>query len=108
MTQDEKKEKLLDFLNKKAFDPILEKSKDDYDSEEKKRKLEEIQHSTKNQKERFQKYDSPEEVRENYLTELSSNTDDEILEELKELDLPRLQQFKKEFLDLCKEMDVKQ
>ncbi len=106
MEQDDKREKLLEFLNKKAFDPILEKSKDDYDSEDKKRKLEDVQQSTKNEKERFQQYDTPEEVRENYLSDLSSDAAEEINEELKDLDLPRLAQFKKEFLDLCKELDV--
>lgn len=106
MEQDEKREKLLNFLNKKAFDPILEKSKEDYDSEAEKRRLEEVQRTTKREKERFWRYDTPEEVRENFLNDLSSEAAVEVQEELKELDLPRLPQFKKEFLDLCKELDV--
>ncbi|MGB7786449.1 MAG: hypothetical protein WBL27_10135 [Salinimicrobium sp.] len=106
MDQDEKRKKLVNFLNKKLFDPILEKSKDDYDSEALKRRLEEMQQSTKREKERFRQYDTPEEVRENYLNDLSSDAAEDVNEELKELDLPRLPQFKKEFLDLCKELDV--
>ncbi|MGB7843053.1 MAG: hypothetical protein WBL21_09695 [Salinimicrobium sp.] len=108
MEQQEKKKKLLDILNKKAFNPILDKSKDDYDSEDKKKKLEEVQQNTKSKKERFENYNTPEEVRENYLHVLSSEKDENLEEKLKDLDLPRLSQIKKEFLDLCKELDVKQ
>lgn len=70
MKKEEKKRKLLDFLNKKAFDPIINKSKDDYDSETKKKKLEDVKRSTKSEKERFQNYEDAEEVRDNYLADL--------------------------------------
>lgn len=107
MTQKEKKEKLLNFIETKAFNPILKKSEDDFSSDSKKKKFKDVKRSTENEKERFRNYNSPEDIRDNYLSDLSSHTAKKKNAELKELGLPRLPDFKEEFLELCGKLDVK-
>lgn len=107
MTDKEKKEKLLNFLDRKAFDPIINKEKDDYKSQEKKKKFEHVKQSTKSEKERFREYDSAEEVRDNYLSDLNSQTAKKINKELDDLNLPKLPDFEDEFLELCDRMGLK-
>ena len=104
---EDKKEKLLDFLEKKAFDPVLNKSKDDYDSDTKKKELEDVKRSTKSEKERFRNYGSAKEVRDNYLSDLNSEPAQKINRELDDLNLPKLPDYKKDFLDLCEKLGVK-
>ncbi|MDT0646072.1 hypothetical protein RM545_05165, partial [Zunongwangia sp. F260] len=70
MSQKEKKEKLLNFLETKAFNPILRKSKDDFNSDTKKEKFEDVKRSTENEKERFRNYNTPGNIRDNYLSDL--------------------------------------
>ena len=106
MTDKEKKEKLIKFLDKKAFDPIINKSKDDFDSDNKKKKFEDVKQSTKSEKERFRKYDSAEDVRDNYLSDLNSQTAKKINRELDDLNLPKLPDYKDEFLELCDKIGV--
>ena len=107
MSKEETKKKLLDFLDEKAFDPIINRDKGDYDSEDQKKKLEDVKRSTKSEKKRFHNYDSPEEVKENYLNDLNSEPAQKINAELKDLSLPRLPQFKDDFLQLCDKLGVK-
>ncbi len=102
----EKKEKLVRFLDEKAFDPILRKSGDDFSGEEKK-KFEDVKKSTESEKRRFhEEYKSAREVKDNYLSDLSSKTAKKKNAELEELGLPRLPEFKEEFLNLCNELGV--
>lgn len=107
MTEKEQKEKLIEFLDKNAFDPVINKSKDDYDSEKQKKKFEDVKRSTKSEKERFRKYESPEEVRDNFLADLDSEPAQEIDKELDDLDLPKLPDMKEDFLNLCDKIGVK-
>ena len=107
MAADGKKKKLIDFLNKKAFDPVLEKEKDDFSSDKKRQKLEDVQRSTKSEKERFKNYKDAQEVRENFLSDLNSEPAKKVHRKLKDLDLPVLPDLKEEFLQLCDDLDVR-
>ena len=58
-------------------------------------------------KQRFHdKYRSAKEVKNNYLSDLSSQTAKKKNAELADLGLPRLPQLKDEFLELCEELEV--
>jgi histidyl-tRNA synthetase len=102
----EKKEKLLEFLDKKAFDPVLKASDNKYKTEAQKNKLKDVQESTQSEKERFARYKSAKEVKDNYLSDLNSSAAQKIDKELKELNLPRLPEFKDEFLKMCEKLEV--
>src|SRR4051794_25210306 len=98
MTENEKREKLLRFLDQHAFDPILERSPNEF-SGAAKTKFQEVRRSTESEQKRFHDhYKTAREVRDNYLSDLSSHTGEKKSRELKELGLPTMPQFKEEFL----------
>jgi len=106
-TEGEKKRQLTAFLDVKAFDPVLNSSPDDFSSEEQKRKFHDVRKSTLSEKRRFHdRYTSAKDIKENYLSDLESRTSRRMNEELEALGLPRLPQFKDEFLRLCDTLDV--
>jgi hypothetical protein len=106
MTDKEKRQKLVRFLDDKAFDPILHKSANDYSGKQR-QKFEDVKRSTANEKKRFHdKYGTAEEVKRNYLSDLSSRTAKKKQKELDELRLPTLPEFRDEFLELCKKLGV--
>lgn len=107
MKDEEKREKLVHFLDEKAFDPILRKSEEEFSGEQRD-KFRDVKRSTENEKHRFhEEYHSAGEVKENYLSDLSSSTARKKNEELEDLGLPRLPEFKDEFMRLCDELDVR-
>jgi len=107
MAKDDKREELLNFLDNKVFDPILGTSPDIYGSDKLKRELEDVKQSTDSEKRRFhENYNSAREVRDNYLSDLSSSTAKRINEELDDLKLPSLPKVKDDFLRLCDRLNV--
>lgn len=108
MTQrDDKREKLVAFLDRKAFDPIINTSEERYSSESEKAKFRDVLKSTKSEKTRFhERYATAKDVKDNYLSDLSSHTAKKKNAELSELGLPQLPQFRDEFLDLCDRLGV--
>jgi hypothetical protein len=105
-SEKEKKEKLIRFLNRKAFDPILKSSDSGYKSESEKKKLQDVKESTVSEKRRFSEYESASEVKKEYLNDLNSTSAKKINKELSQLDLPRLPDLKEEFLKLCEKLEV--
>lgn len=102
------KDRLVKFLDEKAFDPVLRKNKDDYSSDADKEKFEDVKRATEKEKQRFhENYSSAEEVKENFLRDLSSDPAKAIHEKEHELNLPTLPELKEEFLQLCEELNVK-
>ncbi len=103
----EKREKLVRFLDQKAFNPILKKKESDFHSDNEKSKFKDIKRSTENEKKRFHdNYNTAGEVKDNYLSDLSSETAKRKNRELKQLNLPRLPDFKDEFMKLCDKLEV--
>jgi hypothetical protein len=99
---------LLDFLDKNAFDPILNKSESDFMSEEQKRTFSHVKRSTQSEKERFHtRYHSAGEIKKNYLSDLTSSAAKRIDPQIESLGLPSLPQFRGQFLQLCEELGVK-
>lgn len=102
------KDRLVSFLDRKVFDPVLKKSADEYNSDTDKRKFEEVKKATEKEKERFHKnYSSAKEVRENFIRDLSSEPAKKIHQKEKDLNLPTLPDVKDEFLELCERYNVK-
>ncbi len=105
-SEQEKRERLIAFLDKKVFDPVLRADESKYD-ENKKKKLTDVKRSTENEKRRFHDdYRSAIAVKQNYLSDLSSQVAEKKNKELQELDLPRMYQVRDDFLNLCDEMRV--
>ncbi len=94
------KAELLRFLDSRVFNPIFRAKKDDYRASDHKA-LADVQGSTKSEKERFRGYHSAKEVRDNYMSDLHSETAKRINKELRRLKLPRLPDFKDEFLEIA-------
>jgi hypothetical protein len=109
MNQNEKKrEELLDFLDSRAFDPVLKTSPDRYNDEELRSKFEDVRRSTESEKHRFhENYRTPSDVKNNYLSDLTSRTAKKKNAELEQLGLPQLPQLRDEFMDLCNKLGIK-
>ncbi|HEV2108607.1 MAG TPA: hypothetical protein VGR16_10130 [Thermomicrobiales bacterium] len=101
------REKLLDLLDRRAFDPVLEASPDDYRSDADKDKLRDLQKTTRSTRDSYhEKYDTAEKVREMFRDDLSSDAAQKVHRELKDLGLPTLNDVKPEFERLADELGV--
>ncbi len=67
MSAKDVKQQLLDFINKKAFDPIL-KAKPNKFNDEDREAFEEVRRKTENEKKNFEEYSTAEEIKKNYLS----------------------------------------
>ena len=94
------KQKLLNFLERKVFNPILSASPDRY-SEADKKKLKDVQDRTRSEKDRFHHYGSAQEIIDNYKSDLHSSTAKRVNSELKKLKLPTLPSVEEEFNKLA-------
>jgi hypothetical protein len=104
MTTDKKRE-LVDFLVKKAFDPVLH-AKADGRSEADKRKLEHVRDATQAEIERYRDYSSAEEVVSNFRRDLHSRAAKKVHAELRSLHLPTLNDIRNEFEDKARELGI--
>ena len=91
---------LLRFLDSRVFNPIIRSKDSDYRGSDQKI-LADVQESTKGEKKRFHGYRSAQEVRDNYMSDLHSETAKRINKELQRLKLPRLPDVKDEFLTIA-------
>ena len=104
MSNDARK-KLLDLLDKKAFDPVLKASPDDYKGEDQK-KLKDLQKTTRSTQKSYHEYGSAEKVREMFRDDLSSDAAEDVHKQLRDLGLPTLNDVKPEFEKLADEVGV--
>lgn len=103
---DNKRKQLLDFIDDKAFNPIIKANPNKYKEEDKK-KLEDIQRKTKNEQKQFHNdYKTAKEVKNGYLSDVRSEAAKKINDELKKLKLPTLPDLKKDFMELCDKLEV--
>lgn len=102
------REQLVDFLDKRVFDPILDTSDDEFSSDKQKETFRHVRRSTESEKHRFhEEYTNAEDVKNNYLSDLSSDTGERITRESHELGLPTLPDVHDEFVQLCDKLNVK-
>ncbi len=104
MTSDARRE-LVQFLEKKAFEPVLRAKPDAY-PESKRRELDHVQQATRAEIERFRHYRSAEEVVLNFKRDLSSDKAKKVHRELEDLNLPTIEQYRDEFLKLAQDLNV--
>lgn len=103
MDDREKKERLVRFLDSHAFDPILRMSANYFSGEMRAQS----KMSGEAEKTRFHETYRTAIEGQNYLGDLSSHTSKKKNQELEVLRLPRLPDFKDQFLRLCDELEVK-
>ena len=107
MGQRDKREALLEFLDQRAFEPVLDASPDDYTHEVDKRMLEDVKERTRREQRRYHdEYASAGDIRKSYLSDVSSSAAKKVHRELEQLNLPTLPKLKGEFLDLCARLGV--
>ena len=98
---------LVDFLVRRAFEPVL-KATPEGRSEAEKKKLEHVQDATRKEIERFRHYGSAEEVVTNFRRDLDSEPAKRIHRELKSLDLPTINDIREEFEDKARELGIRE
>lgn len=94
------KTELLRFLDARVFNPILKANPGSYKESDRKA-LDDVQGSTKSEKQRFHGYRNAQEVIDNYKSDLNSETAKRINAELKRLKLPSLPSVRREFLEMA-------
>lgn len=100
MGKDGAKTRLLDLLEKEAFEPILSAREEDYPGRDREA-LKHAQKATKREKERFAHYGSAEDVIVNFKRDVHSVQAALVNEELARLHLPRLVDVESDFFQLC-------
>ncbi len=94
------KAELIRFLDSKVFNPILRAKKENYKESDRKL-LEDVQQATESEKKRYRGYRNAGDIRDNYMSDLHSEAAKKINRELKKLRLPRLPDFRDEFLAIA-------
>ncbi len=104
MASDAKKE-LVDFLESRAFKPVLDKKPNDYSSDSDRRKLADVQRATRSEIDRYRNdYSSAQQVIQMYKDDLTSEPAKEIDRELDQLGLPTLRDIEPEFRKKVEEL----
>lgn len=107
MAGDHAREKLLDLIDTKVFNPVLKASPERYSNENEKAKLQDVQRATRNtQRSYHEKYTTAQAVRENFRADLDSHAANKVHRTSKELGLPTLNDIKDDFEKLARELGV--
>lgn len=105
MAGDQNKEKLIRFLERRVWKPILEASPEGYSEADRKR-LERVQAKTEKQRERYRGYGSAGQVRQEFRDDLSSQPAKKTNADLKKLGLPTQPDVADEFFALADRLGV--
>ncbi|HVY58808.1 MAG TPA: hypothetical protein VHA77_13225 [Xanthobacteraceae bacterium] len=97
------REKLVGWLERRAFDPVLRAKPGDY-PESKRAKLADVQRRTRSERERFRHYGSAQEVVVNFKRDLRSEPAQKVHRALEDLGLPTLNALEDEFERLAAEV----
>jgi hypothetical protein len=107
MTDEDKKEQLVGLLERRVFQPVLSITPDDFDAPNDREMLEDLQDNLRAERQRFrEEYGSPEEVREAFHDDVSSEEGQELERECHMLGLPFLTDVEQEFDDLCEKLGI--
>jgi hypothetical protein len=100
------REKLIRFLDERAFDPILRASPDRYSGSDRDM-LTHLKGATERTKQRYHHdYTDAEEVRDRFRDDLNSSAAQRVQGELERLGLPTLRDVERDFEDLCQDLGV--
>ena len=100
MTHHDARRQLVDFLERKAFRPVMRADEADF-PEGKRSRLKDLQESTRKEIERFHHHRSAEEVVTNFRRDLTSEPAKKVHRALKDLGLPTLDDVREEFEKLA-------
>ncbi len=106
MAQSEAKQRLVRFLEERAFRPVLRANPSSY-PESRRDKLKDVQLRTESEIERFRTYGSAEEVVTNFRRDLDSEPAKKVHRALRDLGLPTLNELRDDFEALARELGVK-
>jgi hypothetical protein len=99
--QKEKTQALIDFLDQKVFNPIMEARPELYSSEREQKMLDYVKKFTSTEIEYFHKKDnSPEQIKEMFFRELYYETSGVLGKDREDLELPRFLEIRDQFLNL--------
>ena len=90
------KDTLVEFLDRRAFRPVLQADPANY-PESKRERVRHVQRATEDERERYHHYDSARKVYEMYRDDLTSDAAKEVHRELQTLGLPTLDDVRDEF-----------
>lgn len=99
------KDRLVHFLDRKAFDPVMHANADRY-PENKRDKLKDVQRRTQTEIDRFHGYGSAQEVVTNFKRDLHSEPARKVHRALKDLGLPTIGDVREAFEKLAQDLDV--
>jgi hypothetical protein len=100
MADSDGKEKLIHFLEEKAFFPVVRADASNY-ANDKREQLKDLQQRTQREIERFRGYRSADEVVVNFKRDLSSQPAKKVHQQLKDLGLPSLPDVREDFESLA-------
>jgi hypothetical protein len=102
--QKEKVKRLVDFLDQKVFNPIMEARPELYSSEREQKKLEYVKKFTSTEIEHFHRKEiSPEQIRDMFFRELYYETSGVLGKDREDLELPRFLEIRELFMVLFEE-----
>jgi hypothetical protein len=106
MANQDAREKLLDFLDENVFGPVIETEEDDFAGKEKE-KFRLVKEATIREKERYYNdYPTAEDIKRNFEQDVTSGAARSINEDLDELGLPKLEDYREEFTELTEELGI--
>lgn len=109
MSQNNAREQLVDLLDRRAFQPVLDASPEEFEHDRHKELLRELQEKTRSTRQRYLKnYTSASDVVRNFRRDLTSDSAQQVHEDLSRLGLPTFQEVKYEFNTLARELEVKE
>lgn len=100
------KEKLVDFPDGRAIQPVLKADPDEF-PEGKRNKLCHVQRATEDERNRYRHYESAQKFYQMYRDDLNSEAAEKVHRELRDLDLPTLHDIRDEFERLADEVGVR-
>lgn len=105
MSAKDVRQQLLDFINTKAFDPILKTKPDKFKNKDRE-DFEDVRRKTENEQKNFEKYSTADEIKKNYLSNVHSKAAAKVNDQLERLHLPTMPEHKDEFMELCNKLGV--
>ena len=103
MAQSDARQQLLDFLEKKAFQPVMHAKAQDF-PQNKRDDLQDVQRATQKEIERFRNYPSVDDLVTNFKRDLDSAPAKKVHRTLHELGLPTLPDLREDFEALAEKL----
>ncbi len=97
MPEPDARERLLDFLEARVFQRVLDASPEDYESEKDRKRLERVRHALHADVNRYRALQTVDEIVDHYRTDLERDREREVFDVLHELGLPALPDVRDEF-----------